>query len=257
MKEKILIIPDVHTRYEEVEKIVTKHPDATKIITLGDWFDNWYDAPRVNRDTAKYVKSKLEDPRWVFLLGNHDVSYGFTSKHTLCSGYTREKADAINEVLDVNDWDKFDFFYWLDDTILCSHAGLHVNYVHLMQDNLPKIKEFLAKEEVLASQALRQKKPHWFYNVGLCRGGYNRVGGIIWCDSDLEYKPVPGITQIFGHTFQESHKPYIIKDTNTATISYNIDTAIRHYMVYEDKQLRIEGINGAWTPSEPLARLTV
>jgi hypothetical protein len=236
MTEKILIIPDVHTNWELVESIVRSHPDATNIVSLGDWFDNWNDTYRENYETADYVKFKLNDPKWTFLWGNHDISYAFTSPVSVCSGYTQEKAISIKEVLKGRDWDKFKFHHWIGDTLL-THAGLHNSYV----PSDGKIMEMLLVEEDRAQENLRRGIEHWFYGAGRARGGPRPFGGILWCDANQEFIPVKGLNQIFGHTCQyDTKRPLVLKDPESPALNICLDSALRHYGVIEDRVFRLE-----------------
>lgn len=234
---KILIIPDVHTRHDIVESILEMHPDYDQVISLGDWFDNWNDTENQNRATAEFIKSKLDDPRWVFLYGNHDISYAFNNRYTVCAGYTDAKYWAIKDVLNPSDWDKFKFHHWVGDTLL-THAGLHKAFMSGVTGNL---KDYLTAEETKAQMAMRQSKKHWFYAVGRCRGGNDAFGGLVWCDANMEFIPINELTQIFGHTCQyDTRRPLVIKDEESEALNICLDSALRHYGVIENNVFRIE-----------------
>lgn len=231
MKEKILIIPDIHHRVYIVEKMLVAHPDATKVIFLGDYFDDYNDSAYETTQTARWLKEKMKDEKNVFLWGNHDISYSFHSRFTDCSGYTIDKHEAVRAVIRPTEWDKIKFHYFMDD-ILLTHAGLHKHYA----PNKDLLREYLTTSEEEAQLALRRSQDHWFYTCGLARYGPSKYGGPVWCDANMEFIAIPGVSQIFGHTIQKIEPLVITRDDN---VNICLDTNLRHYIVYEDKKVNV------------------
>ena len=52
---KYLILPDVHNRWEKVEKII-KSVKSDKVIFLGDYFDDFGDNPQIIADVADWYR---------------------------------------------------------------------------------------------------------------------------------------------------------------------------------------------------------
>ncbi|MEK6878866.1 MAG: metallophosphoesterase family protein, partial [Nanoarchaeota archaeon] len=71
---KTLIISDIHTHIGKADKII-KFEKADLNILVGDYFDEFYDNPQINSDAADWLNFKLKDPKFVCLMGNHDIHY--------------------------------------------------------------------------------------------------------------------------------------------------------------------------------------
>jgi predicted phosphodiesterase len=198
-KMKTLAIPDIHTFYPKAQRIIEKfYADVDKIVLLGDYFDEWNDTIRLNYETAKWILEKLDDPKMVCLMGNHEMGYRFpTIPNAKCSGWTREKALEINKFLKQSDWEKIKFLYFhnkyyfshagMDSTWACHPInGCSETYVNsLIEDGIVKLK---AGDDPLV------------FAAGQSRGGWAKVGGIIWNDFTRDFKPIENINQVFGHT---------------------------------------------------------
>lgn len=202
-----LIIPDIHLRWEQAEKIISAvGPD--EVIFLGDYFDDFGDTPEMVRDTAEWLEGSVNKPNRIHLYGNHDQSYGFPFLTFKCSGYEQWKDFTINDIVSKTTWNKLKWYHWLDDRWLLTHAGLHRSnvpkeiYQHI--NDRPKFIEELSKyldksiEEGIREAANNTRT--WIFNAGHSRGGSQKVGGITWCDYEVEFEPIIGINQIFGHT---------------------------------------------------------
>ncbi len=216
---KTLIFPDVHTRHIFVDEVV-KREKPDRVVMLGDFFDQFHDTPSENRKTAKWLKQCGYE--WCY--GNHDVHYAFSNPRMPCSGYEMEKKEAINEVMTHKDWEKGKFFIQVDDW-LCTHAGLHPYHIPMMVPGKSVI-DWLWKQECIARARLNTQMEHWFWAAGMARGGSEHRGGILWCDFNMEFEPVPGLNQIFGHTPQAA--PAVMAGPEGVNIC--LDTHLNHYV---------------------------
>ena len=202
---KVLVIADVHHRTAVAEAILAAEEPFTRAVFLGDLFDDFGDGPAEARATARWLKAKLaEDPRLVFLWGNHDLAYAFPGNPALwCPGFSRPKAAAIAEVLGPEHWERFALCRF-EGPWLLSHAGFHPGVCpELRADRSGR-----AALERACKEALRAVASPWrrrddplpeLLAWGRDRGGKAPVGGVTWLDwSRLE--PVPGVHQIVGHT---------------------------------------------------------
>jgi len=240
---KTLVIPDVHQRINNVKWILENEKDYDEVVFLGDWFDSFFDPPKVAgfEETCEYLKYLiLEHPnkdKFVFLLGNHDLSYIHENKDfscnkiskTLkyyCSGFTASKAKKFRHAFfDHGLKDKFfiEHFNIVHRTqgFILSHAGLsdkHIPYGLTPDDVIDKIVPEVWKN-------FRDfTRPHNYLisGAGYCRGGDCNVGGILWQDWNQEFLASEAIgKQIVGHTTTKEpdclamNKPYE---------SWNIDT---------------------------------
>lgn len=228
---KTLIIPDIHTNFSVVDKVVEKEK-ADRVCLLGDIFDQFYDTPQQNREAAKWLKGCGYD--WCY--GNHDLSYGFLNPDLKCSGYTVAKDFAINETMNLTDWEKGKFFIWVDDWLL-THAGLDVRHVPPLYGK--EFKVWLDDQNTKARALLNSQENHWFWMAGKARGGSCQVGGLTWCDFDREFEPIPELRQIFGHTPQA--EPAYYKHKGSENIC--LDTHLNHYILMEDGDYQVKVVD--------------
>jgi hypothetical protein len=80
-----------------------------------------------------------------------------------------------------------------ENKVLISHAGLSMNIFN----ELPTMDEL---EELLMKWWRDPEHSDQIFWAGHARFGPHTCGGIFWCDWNLEFLPIPGLTQIFGHT---------------------------------------------------------
>jgi metallophosphoesterase superfamily enzyme len=99
MSNKILILPDIHNRWELAEKTINEIKPS-KTIFLGDYFDDFNDTPQDISETAEWFKHSVHQENRIHLVGNHDTHYWFTTNKFLrCSGYEQYKSITINDIL--------------------------------------------------------------------------------------------------------------------------------------------------------------
>lgn len=200
-----MIFPDIHLRVEQAEKII-KHVCPDEVIFLGDYFDDFGDDPPSITEACTWLEYSVKQPNRIHLFGNHDLHYAYANRCFQCSGFADWKYWHIQDNLDRSVWDKLRHYYFLDDTWLLSHAGLH-------KLNLPKDirvlykdrKAFHAAIDKFLAESVKegfQKNGGWIFRAGAARWGTQRVGGITWCDFNREFHPIRGLNQIFGHTPQ-------------------------------------------------------
>jgi hypothetical protein len=220
----IIVIPDVHKDFDFVNKILDLHPNEDEYILLGDFFDSFHEPPRVFsfRDSCRALKHLiLEHPfkdKFVFLLGNHDLSYIYhnnksghssvtLSREYYCSGVTKSKiGDFRKEFFDKGLRDDFFLQHFKlahrEGDWSFSHAGILIQHI-------PYGKSLNGFINEICPDAFREFRnfsyPHNYLlsSVGLCRGGNNAFGGLLWCDWNQEFYASPDIgKQICGHTTQ-------------------------------------------------------
>jgi hypothetical protein len=263
---KTLVWPDVHHRVGLLRKVLENHGEKfEKRIFLGDWFDQFNDHPDHAKRTAEYLAELMEDPRNVFIEGNHDTSYRFQQPNFLCSGFTWDKCRFINSVLSYNHWEKFKLFEY-EQGWLCSHAGVHPRiFEHpILGTTVGEIQRLCDQ----AKDAIRSGIYHPVYGCGKAAGGPEIVGGITWLRW-YQFRPIPGLNQIVGHTIISQpgviyarQKKYTHQgvtrewldcvDTNweqfrnmppkpgkVCTWNWNIDTNNAHFAVIENGEVSI------------------
>jgi len=268
-----LIIPDLHHRWGQAEKIIS-NVGADEVIFLGDYFDDFNDTPEMVRETCEWLEASVKKPNRIHLFGNHDVHYAFTYRTFQCSGYEQWKYFIIHDTLPREVWDKLVWYHLLDDQWLLTHAGLHK---HNLPDSIKKLRtdrpKFIAaiKDHLDHSikegfKAAANNVGHWCFNAGLARWGMQKVGGITWCDFEREFFPIKGLNQILGHTPQMQEPRWCVldkdplnsdgqvgyrpsdlytptlKQLSDSELSHNIDLDVHgntHYGIWDGKKFTI------------------
>lgn len=224
-----LILPDLHLNFRRAEYFISKIK-TDKVIFLADYFDDYGDSPKQARETAIWLKSSLKQENRIHCAGNHDLPLYAASRYAKsCSGYTQEKDNAVNEILNYHDWRQLKWFCWVDN-FLISHAGLSP---HFCKYNTKKeINEFLEKEQQVANKKIMEiNGSHWFFQAGLARGGNQVVGGLTWLDFNCEFTPIEGISQLVGHTVQ--------KEPTWIGNNLCLDTQLNHCAILDDGKIEI------------------
>lgn len=214
----IIVIPDVHTNFEKVERIIKKYRKDNKFVFVGDYFDQYNDTPEENYFTAKWLKDTLDDPNRVYLFGNHDLPYIPWAKF-ICSGFTLKKKEVINEVLTIDDWNKLKFFHF-ENRMYFSHAGLTEQWFVNPINNKLTI-DYIQKQ---INDSVEKLKMGYLVNAiwasDKFRGGNDKKGGILWNDwrnADL----IENVRQVFGHT--PLQRISSISDNTNKTEIINVD----------------------------------
>ena len=236
---KTVIIPDLHYKIDRADRIVNaESPDI--VVCSGDFFDpkgGWDTGVEESIKTALWLKSKMEDPRFKFIEGNHDAPYKRgESDYIRCSGYDIDKAHEINKILNKSHWDRLVRYHWVDN-YLVSHAGVSAQHVPknwaINGVTKEEFTKWLDAQIAESEEAWKAGKPHWVFGAGRSRGGWQPIGGMNWCDFNAEFQPITGIEQIVGHT-ADTH----VRRTSNGDIC--LDTVLRHYAVYMNGSLEIK-----------------
>lgn len=230
---KLLVVGDIHTRYEKVERIIKKYNNTHKFIFMGDYFDQFKDTPEINASTAGWLKTQMKDRSdWIYLKGNHDEIYDPRTS-CMCSGFSTQKKTAINEVMSLEDWDKLKYFHY-ENGYWFSHAGLSKYwFVHPMGQGLviENVQKIIDESVIKQRTGLGTANAIWA--ASLARGGEHVVGSILWQDwRDLEM--IPDVKQVVGHT--PISKIQTISDNVINSVVVNVDcssSSIYHSEVLE------------------------
>lgn len=215
-KNRTLIIPDIHNKYDIAESIIHKeNPD--NVVFLGDYFDSYYDTLENTEQTAQWLKESIEKENRIHLLGNHDLSY--LDKNFYCPGFSEGKLFVIKKT--GVDLTKLQYYCWVGDW-LCTHAGLTNDFFSAYNYKNLSIEKFL--DNMIENNSNR------LYDISCYRGGTAAHAGILWCDYD-EFIDIPDVKQIFGHT----RGP--LRQTKNHVC---LDTALQNYAIYENDHLVIE-----------------
>ena len=240
---KTIVIPDVHQRVSSVRHILNAETNYDEVVFLGDWFDSFYEPPKVTafEETCEYLRHLVLDhhnkDKFVFLLGNHDIGYIYENKNysdkaiskTLkyfCSGFTASKAKKFrHQFFDRGLKDEFftEHFKPAHRTQgwTLSHAGIVLEHFPYGYSIDQLVNELLP--DVWRNFRNLEYNHNWLISgAGVCRGGWCKVGGVTWCDWNMEFNASPDIgKQICGHT--TTKEPSVLA-MNTDYESWNLDT---------------------------------
>lgn len=241
----ILVISDCHQEIDRLEYILANEKYDVA-VNLGDYYDSFhFNSESDVRKTSEFLKHKSIDPNYYSLWGNHDLQYFYDNKYTGCSGYFQWKHSPINEIFGsdlLNIRDKFLWYIWIDD-FLCTHAGLHQNFIPPMTD-IKNISDFLDVEVDKANTLIQSNQPHWFYMAGAGRGGNMKYGGLTWLDFRREFVPIEGLKQIVGHT-----RHHCIVNHNTdgninisESENIDIDCGLTQYLLIRNGKVTVKTI---------------
>lgn len=245
--EKAVVIPDVHNKWKKAEAIVAaESPD--RIIFLGDYFDSLDDTPDDAAATAAWLAGSLADRTRVHLVGNHDLNYMSSLPELGCSGYSPLKRAAIERC--GVEWARLEPFCWLGmagadegDAWLCTHAGLSAVFLESVRPGAAAsdVDGVLGAARTDLDRINDKGHRHAFLQAGYARGGMDASGGIVWCDYNLEFRDVPGLRQIFGHT----RGPGVRGGRGPGgSEHYCIDTVLQNYIAYEDGRVVVRAVGG-------------
>ena len=213
---KTLYIGDIHGDIGTVRKIRDTYSEDYRKIFTGDLVDVKF-LSTTPEEQFQCVETMLEmiqkdGGNTICLVGNHEVSYLLPDDFP-CSGYTSE-LDALLENVRGDIWKNFKgFTYDKDRRILATHAGLTRRLWEDGGFTLDNVEEKL-------SAWYAPPYDSRFFGAGRARGGMNPVGGPVWCDYDMEFTPIEGLTQVFGHTPDMSRRT---KGVRIKGDNYNID----------------------------------
>lgn len=199
------IIPDVHGEHKWKELVDLS---ADKIVFLGDYVDS-FDVQ--NSDMIENLKSIIDfklnnNEKVVLLFGNHDLQYLYLSDSSFrCSGLRPEIAIDLYEIFNKNK-ELFQYAYQVDNWIM-THAGIQN---HWFSDVFKgDINKNIAEQ---INNPNDRKQMDALHVVGYTRGGWNDVGGIVWCDRSELKKPLKGFNQIVGHSRVKNVQEYKYHD---------------------------------------------
>jgi len=228
-----IVIPDVHQNlprlFEILEKPVCK--EAEEIIFLGDYFDS-FDYDYLTLETCKFLNDNINNLKYTFLLGNHDIHYLSSVSGYKCSGWSFQKQSVIDVNLSKEFKRKVKPFKYekiCGEHVLFSHAGLHPSFAPIHFDELlknDKVKDWFDDLEIRTMDNFVINKYDTIFGAGKDRGGFQKIGGITWLDW-YSFTPIDNLNQVLGHS-QVSYPGIVSTMMNTRNI--NIDTNLNYFL---------------------------
>jgi len=122
---RICVIPDLHNKIDVADYIINEEDaHVDEFVLLGDYFDDYNDTPEDNRETGLFINEFINNDKFKFLIGNHDLHYIINHAPYQCkNSYEDEKFNAINEVVSEDAWEKMVWTH-IRDKWLFSHSGI-------------------------------------------------------------------------------------------------------------------------------------
>lgn len=168
---KYTFVGDLHGQYGLAKSIIEQFEGDSRLVFVGDYVDSFVESLENQAKTFNLIFDGAMERRWDALLGNHDLHYSSDSMRG--SGYNYKLLEICPKLRAINATSTWPFKELLIvGNILVTHAGLSKNFNGSL------------------------------YGIGRCRGGFQDVGGIFWCDFNQEFQPIEGLRQVFGHTSQ-------------------------------------------------------
>jgi hypothetical protein len=184
----VIVCGDIHGLVGHVRDLLQDKDQAT--VFVSDFVDSFDKNIDEQIECVDLVLEAIETRDNVTaLIANHE--YGYLNNRYACSGYEHKTQQEINKrkarILRNFRW------YVIVDDFLVTHAGVSESWLPEKDMNFQEIVKYLDEAPI---ENLAQ--------IGYTRGGLFPVGGILWCDTE-EFKPVPGIKQVFGHS---NYRPF-------------------------------------------------
>jgi hypothetical protein len=240
MKNRVLVVPDVHGRTFWKEGVSKWLEDVDKVVFLGDYLDPYeYHLPdALYANLMEIIELKRKEPEKVVLLkGNHDEHYA--------SRLFRELGGGSR--MDVANWDRYHEVFSANRALfrlahlevvggvpyVFTHAGLTAYWLSKVNETLWHIDD---DELSVADPAIIDRinalawdnwGPELLAVVGHCRSwfGGEKTGSILWADireHSLDKAPhvygLDEVFQVFGHTRLDGEEEDMIRGDHLAMI---------------------------------------
>jgi hypothetical protein len=234
---KTIVIPDLHHRLAWVAPTVAaERPD--RVIFLGDGPDARGKAGKGYSAAARlivFMKAWLARDDVVWLIGNHEAQYIFNHEDIRSNAWKHWRWKRYRDDFGMSWWRKMKLAH-SEQGWLLSHAGFREELAHPILGFDPVWLERYEREMFEAS-CLAPTSWTMIGDGRLQQPKGNR-GGVTWLDWNTEFKPIPGVNQIVGHT--EDVEP---RWNNTAeSLNLCLDTGCRHYALIEDGNVTVKPV---------------
>jgi hypothetical protein len=228
-----ILIPDIHGRkfWEDALPYIKQ---GVPTIFLGDYLDVYSHEGILPNEAIENFEKIIDVAKTYsnvqLLLGNHDATYALDKY--ICNCRTDRKNFDKIQMLFINNFDLFKLCVKIkvdEKTFMISHAGIHPDWLNSYKEVFEQISEILNTkyehiDDFINGALLKPFVENLRYSsfaedlylykaavnslgaVGRERGGYDKVGSILWADIH-EYNPCYvkeqfKYEQIVGHTMQ-------------------------------------------------------
>jgi len=221
---KYLFIGDIHGDLKLVQFLLGNFSQY-QLCFVGDIMDSFKFTPRDQVECMRLILSS----DCGLIRGNHEESYLY--QHMRASGWNPETDYLLQPYYDAIKARSKYFLYLKDHQLLVTHAGLSKGLWDNVGLTLDKVEETLTTW----SSTPVESPIHW---IGQSRGGRRPCSGILWCDYNLDFEPVEGLKQVFGHTLwidihKDAARDGITNGIRSIGNNYNIDCLQSEYTFLE------------------------
>lgn len=189
------VIPDLHGK--DVWKKIVEDKSVRYWIFMGDYLDDSDVSDEAALDNFKEIVEFAKSREFCKLLyGNHELPYLYPKKtEARCSGTRHAIVPQVHEILHNPVNSNYFKNSMLFDNFLLTHAGVSKSWFD---------HEFEGNRNVDISYQLDNPKDKAQFNamftVSYYRGGGDLYPGPFWQDKSEFVRPLPGYTQIVGHS---------------------------------------------------------
>ncbi len=236
---KQIILGDIHG-YPTWKRIVDKHPEADRIIFIGDYLDS-FDISGIEQlhNLNALIRFKNESKKEViFLIGNHDHQYWPGVGYSGTSGYQPKMHTSFEAVFHENR-SLFQMCFEDEKGVIYSHAGFSAKWCREVL-NLSGSTDM--KGLVNAVNELFIVDPKKFCYDFRDPSGYGEhpMQSCIWIRPETLYGCQINNLQVVGHTHvgQINHPP-----KSERRGFYLIDCLPKQYLSCTDGVFKIENVN--------------
>lgn len=237
----VLVVGDIHNKLEPITNFLKNWNG--KVIFTGDYFDDFGDDPYIAMRTAHWLKSNLDNPNYIFLMGNHDFHYMTLPYLFSCSGFNEHKHEYINKIIKKEDWNKLKFFHH-EEEYWFSHAGISSQWFShpIIDINVEVINKTIEScLPFIRTGPFEKIAPLWASDF--LRGGAYKTGGILWNDwNNRQF--FPNVTQIMGHTPQKHILVMEDEEINSKCINIDAYKSANEILHIYENELNILTLNG-------------
>lgn len=236
-----LILGDIHEKYRTLLEIEERFGASVDHITcVGDYFDSFANHGEITENTVAmcdWLEKRARDPKYTLLWGNHDLHYAFPmiQPSLACSGWNNGKQTLISARIQYGTWSRLKLAVWVDKWFI-THAGIHPEFL----TDIPSGQEADYIEEMCekANADLFKDRADPLVRAGRGRGGRQMYGGVTWLDWRREFRPIPGINQIVGHTSMG----HIDIRYGENSVNYNVDCELTQVLLIDNETVTVMNV---------------
>jgi len=203
---KILVIPDIHLKYEmfdRAEKIL-EDGKADFAIQLGDMFDDWdmqFATAYYQRTAKRAIEFQKKFPKTLWCMGNHDLGYYKPEYGRRETGHSMAmEAEMEKQLSKMHEAGINQAVVHVVDNVIFSHAGVTDEWIK-RQNSLVKGTEIISAQDMSLLANFASSEELWQENSPIWARPQNEQLKLWWPE---QYMQVVGHTPVKGITFDNN-----------------------------------------------------